>query len=197
MSHLVIGHSGTAADVGDAAFQACRASLSPQVPQFFWETDPFLKAVFGKRDSTNGSLTSAISGLKRPQPPIEIYDSGAEGPLEKSLKVGAVLDQPLHKRALKAVSSEDLQNRRTVVLGEWASMVALNINAFSVGKMLEADKKAVVYQDVVCLLCSQGNKHFGEENVRHEFVLQVVSCKCLRDFSTQRESHVSLLECCA
>lgn len=28
-------------------------------------------------------------------------------------------------------------------------MVALNINAFSVGKMLEADKKAVVYKDVV------------------------------------------------
>lgn len=48
-----------------------------------------------------------------------------------------------------AVSCEDLQNRRAAVINEWASMVAININAFSKGKMLEVDKKAVVYKDVV------------------------------------------------
>ncbi len=31
----------------------------------------------------------------------------------------------------------------------WASLVAVDVNAFSIGRMLEADKKAVVYQDVV------------------------------------------------
>ena len=58
----MIGRSGAAANVGNAAAVACRASLAPQVPQFFWDADPFLKAVFGKQDALGGSFLLRFLG---------------------------------------------------------------------------------------------------------------------------------------
>lgn len=149
VSRLEILRDDGAAPVGDRAVQACRSSLPPPMPQYFWEADPFLKMVFGSSSSSGSTMSLQTTSLKRPLPPIEIRDAAEEGPLEKALKAGAVAPLPLHARALKAIAVEDVHNRRMAVLAEWASMVALNINAFSIGKMLEADKKAVVYEDVL------------------------------------------------
>ena len=149
VSRLEILKDTGAAPVGDKAVQACKASIAPAVPQFFWETDPFLKMVFGGSGSAGSDVPLPTAGLKRPLPPIEIQDAAEERPVEKALRAGAVPPLPLHSRALKAISIEDTQSRRAAVIGEWAAMVALNINAFSVGRMLEADKKAVVHQDIV------------------------------------------------
>ena len=149
MARLEIMKDTGAASVGENAVQACRASVAPAVPQFFWEADPFLKMVFGRSSSSGLDTPLPTLGLKRPLPPIEVHDSADERPIEKALRAGALLPQPLHSRALKAISIEDTQSRRAAVIAEWAAMVALNINAFGVGKMLEADKKAVVHQDIV------------------------------------------------
>ncbi len=149
VSRLEIARGSSAAAVGDNAVQACRASIAPSVPQFFWETDPFLKMVFGSSSAAKSDIPLPTAGLKRPLPPIEVHASEEEWPIDKSLKAGAAQPQPLHSRALRAISTEDIVSRRAAVVSEWAAMVALNINAFSIGKMLDADKKAVVHQDIV------------------------------------------------
>ena len=140
---------GTAEPVGDMAVQRCRQMMQPAIPSFFWEADPFLQSVFGRKQTLGIDMVASASSLKRPCPPIEIADENNEVPIVKALKAGAVVTQPLHARALKGTPSHELESRRMAVLKLWASLAAININAFCIGKMLDADKKAVVYQDVV------------------------------------------------
>ena len=149
VSKLVIQPDGDVVVVGDTAVQACRASIPDSAPLHFWESDPFLKMVFGNEKPSSSLFPSSVPGLKRPMPPIEVQDSQDEGPLKRAFKAGVEAMQPLHSRALKAVATVDIQSRRAAAIAEWASMVALNINAFSIGKMLGADKRPVVYQDIV------------------------------------------------
>lgn len=141
--------AGEAADVGDAAVHGRRIMTKPEVPQFFWESDPFLRSVFSRKQSMSLDLVAPAFSAKRPCPPIMVAEEDAASPIAKALKAGSVVVQPLHARALKATPSSELESRRQSVLKMWSSMVSLNVNAFSIGRMLEADKKAVIFQDVV------------------------------------------------
>ena len=148
-SRLATTEAGSAADVGDMAVHRCSLMTRPEVPQFFWESDPFLRSVFGRKQSMSLDLAVAAPSLKRPSHPIVVPDDDVETPISKALKAGSVVMQPLHARALKGTPSSEIESRRVAVLKLWASLVAVDVNAFSIGRMLEADKKAVVYQDVV------------------------------------------------
>ncbi len=82
--------AGSAADVGDMAVQRCSLMTTPEVPQFFWESDPFLRSVFGRKQSMSLHVAGAALSLKRPSHPIVVPDDEAETPISKALKASWV-----------------------------------------------------------------------------------------------------------
>lgn len=77
-------------------------SLAVDTPKFFWETDPFLKEIFGGRQHLTGVFNSLE--LKRPAlGVIDVESLEEEPPIVQAMKRRQTKPIPLHARVLKHI----------------------------------------------------------------------------------------------
>ena len=164
--------SGTAAsesvacDLDHVATQsALEQSLAPQKPQFMWEQDGFLNAVFG-----NGDVVSSLfpqHNMKRPHTAL-IDLTGAndyEPEVIKALRRGQ--PRPVYARVFKqsAIVSEETQ--RANFVNGWTSIVLLNVHAFAAFDKArlecgDSELRIVVHQTVMECLARKATSTIGK-----------------------------------
>ena len=121
-----------------SAIRVLNERLAPQQHQFFWETDPFLQMVFGNKSTADTILGS--TQIKRPHEGVIDVDSiEEEAPVMHLLKRKPVKPVPLHAKALKHVAASDDFTKRVALISDWATIVAVDVNSFAIGAMLQAE----------------------------------------------------------
>ncbi len=127
---------GTAAS--SSTIRLMSESLAPQSHKYFWEQDPFLQTVFGNKSTADMILGSVQQ--KRPlEGVIDVDSIVEETPIMKQLRRRPVKPIPLHARALKHVASADEATKRTSLISDWATLVAIDVHSFAIGAMLRAE----------------------------------------------------------
>ena len=138
-----------------AVFPRFDASLGPSKPKFIWEKGNFLNTVFGKRQKAADVIFGATAGVKRPLPPFcsdfdEVDGLGRAKPRAKSTRPFAMEEKPLFFRVLKKASTcEDDEGKGRGLCSGWASIIILNLQAFTLGLNLVADRRVVERADVL------------------------------------------------
>ena len=125
----------------DFGIERCSWMLQVDQPKFFWETDPFLKTMFGTGELEGPSL-------KRPEPPIDLTVGGYN-------TVWDVLKRPKPDQAvgicssvIKHVEVRDEKDKRVSIISNWSSLVCINLEAFSLSDTLTASNCQVTHADV-------------------------------------------------
>ena len=128
----------TAKDVGfDRAF----LQLKPPVPEFIWESSPFLKAVFGK-----DAIPFPVSSNRLPVP-IDV-----EGPsdLREMLKrPRSTRPSSLCEKTLKYVPQAEDESKRCSILADWACMVGIAPESFNVGRLVLDDGDELTHDSIM------------------------------------------------
>ena len=116
----------------------CLKSLSPSMPKFFWEEDPFLKTIFCK-DDANTSL------FKRPQTDFDLTVSAPSDVWTMLKRPKQVLTTGICEQVIKHVEMKDEADKRTSVISNWSSLVCINLDAFALGDTLDASGDTVTH----------------------------------------------------
>ena len=139
-------------------------TLDVQKPQFMWEQDNFLSAVFGKGNVVD-DLFPHMS-LKRPASlPIDLTgDEPEEAPIQKALRRGQF--RALYTRAIKQSAVVHEETQRANYMAGWTSIVLLNLFAFAAFdkarcENTETELRAVVYTTVVECLARKARALWG------------------------------------
>ena len=139
--------------------------LDLQKPQFIWEQDSFLSAVFGKGNVVD-DLFPHVS-LKRPASlPVDLTgDEAEEAPIHKALRRGQF--RALYSRAIKHSAVVHEETQRANFMAGWTSIVLLNLFAFAAFdkarcENLETELRAVVYTTVVECLSRKATSTVGK-----------------------------------
>ena len=119
----------------------CMNSLSPPVPKFFWEEDPFLKTVFCNEDAS-------ASSFKRPQTDFDLTVSTPSDVWAMLKRPKQVLASSICEQVIKHVEMKDEADKRTSVISNWSSLVCINLDAFALGATLDASGEAVTHAAV-------------------------------------------------
>ena len=140
-------------------------TLDVQKPQFMWEQDNFLSAVFGKGNVVD-DLFPHMS-LKRPASlPIDLTgDEPEEAPIQKALRRGQF--RALYTRAIKQSAVVHEETQRANYMAGWTSIVLLNLFAFAAFdkarcENTETELRAVVYTTVVECLARKATSTVGK-----------------------------------
>lgn len=137
------------------AFPRLDASLGPPKPKFLWENGNFMNAVFGKKQKTADIIFGPVAGVKRPLPPFcndfdEVGGLGRGKVRIKSTRPFEMKEKPLFFKVLKKASTcEDDEGKRKGLCSGWASILILNLEAFTLGLDLLADRRVVERADVL------------------------------------------------
>ena len=140
-------------------------TLDLQKPQFIWEQDRFLNAVFGKGNVVD-DLFPHVS-VKRPASlPVDLTgDEMEEAPIQKALRRGQF--KALYSRAIKHSAVVHEETQRANFMAGWTSIVLLNLFAFAAFdkarcESLETELRAVVYTTVVECLSRKATSTVGK-----------------------------------
>ena len=131
------------------------ASLNPSRPKFIWEKGGFMSNIFGKKQKAVDLVFGAASGMKRPLPPFcndfdEVDELGRGKVRTKATRLFGLEEKPLFFRVLKRASTcEDDDSKRQGLCSGWASILILNLEAFTLGQNLIADRRVVERADVL------------------------------------------------
>ncbi len=112
--------------------------LETERPKHFWETDPFLRTVFGN----DNALDMVLGSVDRRRPAfgsIDVDSIVEEGPVVRALKRQCVKPVPLHAKVLKFVSSHDTETKRQSLFSDWATIIAIDVHSFAIGSMLRTE----------------------------------------------------------
>ena len=116
----------------------CLKSLSPSMPKFFWEEDPFLKTIFCK-DDANTSL------FKRPQTDFDLTVSAPSDVWTMLKRPKQVPTTGICEQVIKHIEMKDEADKRTSVISNWSSLVCINLDAFALGDTLDASGDTVTH----------------------------------------------------
>ena len=117
-------------------------SLQPEAPKFFWETDSFLGSIFG------GSVEDAVS-LKRPADYIPVPDV-VEGSVEDAFQACKHMGKSgICDISFKYVEHKADHDKRHSMSSNWASLVCMNLEAFTIGDAVLLSGKGVSHRLVV------------------------------------------------
>ena len=119
----------------------CALSLPEDQPKFFWETDPFLKTIFGQDDLTSPAL-------KRPDIPIDITSVPADNVWDYLQRPKRRAAGGLCSEVIRHVELRDEQDKRASVISNWSSLVCIDLDAFSVGNALAVNPDGTTHADV-------------------------------------------------
>ena len=140
-------------------------TLDLQKPQFVWEQEGFLSAVFEK-GSVVDDLFPHVS-LNRPASlPVDLTgDEMEEAPIQKDLRRGQF--RVLHSRTIKHSVIVHEEEQRADFMAGWTSLVLLILFAFAAFdkarcECLETELRAVVYTTVVECLSGKATSTEGQ-----------------------------------
>lgn len=113
-------------------------TLTVDAPKHFWEQDPFLRAVFGQERMTDVLLGKP--SFKRPIGGAVAVETIDEEPaIVREFKRRVHKPIPLHAKVLKHFHVADSSSKRSSLVSDWASLVAVDVNSFAMGAMLEEE----------------------------------------------------------
>ena len=113
-------------------------TLSIEAPKHFWEQDPFLKSMFGQE-----SVADMVLGAPRLKRPlggaIAVESIDDEPQVVQEFKKRVHKPIPLHAKVLKHFNITDMDSKRSALVSDWASMVAIDVHSFAMGAMLDEE----------------------------------------------------------
>ena len=113
-------------------------SLAVETPKFFWETDSFLKGIFGGRQHSTGVFNS----LELKRPALGVFDVESleeEPPIVQAMKRRLTKPIPLHARVLKHIRAKDSETKRASLFSDWSTLVAIDVESFNIANMLRKE----------------------------------------------------------
>ena len=128
----------TAKDVG---FDRALMQLKPPVPEFIWESDPFLKAVFGK-----DVIPFPVSS-NRLHVPIDV--EGAPDLREMLKRPRTTRPSSLCEKTMKYVPQAEDESKRCSILADWACMVGIAPESFNVGRLVLDDGDELTHESLM------------------------------------------------
>ena len=130
-------------------------SLQPTVPEFFWERqDSWLGQVFGKRDISSVELVIGPEPkYSRVDPPLfeKPVQQQTDEPLYSRKQSSGESSKPYYLFAVSKNTSREGNDKRQDMYGEWANLIVMNIDAFTICGALSAKNRYTMFHCFVAL----------------------------------------------